>query len=149
MSDGPLLQRAPADSREPPATPHTADGSVSSALSPAQLRIWLLEELHPGTPLHNVALSVHLEGEFKRRALQSALDRLVARHPTLCTSFHAGDAGPTALVAPPTPVRLDAVEVRSATTAEREEIASVLHDQARMPFDLAAPPPLRATLARL
>ena len=51
-------------------------------LSAAQESIWLEEQLNPGSA-YNMPEAWRLKGELDVRALQQALDGLIARHETL------------------------------------------------------------------
>ena len=81
---------------EPPAslTAHTL-----APLSPVQQRLWFLDRLQPGSPVYNLAWTFHLHGVLDLRALQIAIDALVARHAVLRTSFVEIDGEPRQAIA--------------------------------------------------
>ena len=53
----------------------------------AQQRLWFLEQLTPGEPTYNLPYAFWLEGPLDARALQRAMDAMVARHAVLRTSI--------------------------------------------------------------
>ncbi|MFC9510057.1 amino acid adenylation domain-containing protein [Streptomyces sp. NPDC057002] len=65
---------------EPRRTPRTP-------LTPAQRRIWFLEQLHPGTAMYHEPKAIRLDGPLDVPALRWALDRVADRHPALRTVF--------------------------------------------------------------
>ena len=71
--------------------------SVASKLafpmSFAQQRLWLLEQLDPGTPLFNVAEGFRLEGPLDVTALRASINEIVHRHEALRTTFEDADGG--------------------------------------------------------
>ncbi|HWO09215.1 MAG TPA: AMP-binding protein, partial [Polyangiaceae bacterium] len=61
--------------------------------TPAQRRMWLVEQLYPGTAAYNISNSVRLRGPLDAAALERALNEVVARHGSLRTGFEADEAG--------------------------------------------------------
>src|SRR4051812_29916862 len=75
-------------------------------LSFAQRRLWLLDQLHPGSSSYNVPRVYALTGALDPAALARALDALVARHEVLRTTYAEADGEPAQIVGPPTPIEL-------------------------------------------
>ncbi len=65
----------------------------------AQQRLWFLEQLAPGEPAYNMPYAFWLKGPLDPRALQRAMDAMVARHAVLRTSIVAYDGVPEQAVA--------------------------------------------------
>src|SRR5262249_41874415 len=59
------------------------DRTIPSPLSPAQRRLWFLEQLNLGLPVYNEAEAVRLHGELNVEALERALNGVIARHEIL------------------------------------------------------------------
>ncbi|MEU5931245.1 amino acid adenylation domain-containing protein [Micromonospora sp. NPDC047187] len=117
----------------PTPTPAPADATV---LSPAQRRLWLLDQAGAG-PAYLVPIRIALRGPLDATVLTAAIRDVVARHEPLRTVFPAEDGSPRAVVRPAAEVDVplhtagpDAVR-RAATRA----------------FDLAREVPLRVTLS--
>ena len=116
--------------------------------SSSQQRLWFLDQLAPGEPTYNMAFAMWLDGPLDARALQRAMDAMVARHAVLRTSIVAFDGVPEQIVADTAAVPIDRIELPGALddgerTRQAESIAA---DRARQPFDLAAGPLIRAAL---
>lgn len=121
----------------PTATPPGVGTSTDSHLLPASLgqrRLWMLDQLTPGTATYHIAWAVELTGPLDVAALESTLSWLVDRHETLRTHFTAVDGEPAQLVGPATPVRLPVVNVGS-DDAGRERVDAGSDDAGRERVD--------------
>ncbi len=119
-------------------------------LSFAQQRLWILDQLDPGSSAYNVPTSMWLQGTLDQAVLQQALDEIVRRHESLRTVMSADDQGPQQLILPPSPMPLRVEALDHLPEAERQEAA--LHRaraEAARPFDIARGPMIRAVLIRL
>jgi amino acid adenylation domain-containing protein len=124
-----------------------ASQSRSFPLSFAQQRLWLLEQLEPGTSVYNLPLSYRLQGPLNVAALEQSLNEIVNRHESLRTSFAQKDDQPVQVIAPFSPAKLDVVEL---TDLDAESTVRKLVDEAaQRPFDLTRGPLFRARLLRL
>ncbi len=113
----------------------TEDDTFVFPTSSGQRRLWLLDQLIPGSTAYNTAWHVRLTGRLDRPRLERALATVVDRHDALRTTFTAADGVPAQVVVSRVDVRI---------TDIRESEADAL---ARRPFDLATGPLLRAGLA--
>jgi amino acid adenylation domain-containing protein len=114
----------------------------------SQQRLWFLDQLDPGEPTYNMAYAMWLDGLLDTRALQRAIDAMVARHAVLRTSIVAFDGVPEQIVADTAAVPIERIELPAALddggrTRQAESIAA---ERARQPFELAAGPLIRAAL---
>ena len=114
----------------------------------AQQRLWFLEQLTPGEPTYNMPYACWLEGPLDSRALQRAMDTMVARHAVLRTSIVARDGVPEQVVADTGTVPIEHIGLppgldEDERTRRAESIAGEL---ARVSFDLATAPLIRMAL---
>lgn len=131
----------------PRVEPRAAEGLPLSA---AQERMWLLDQLDPGTPAYVYATALRLRGVLAVHAIEQAIDAMVHRHEILRTVIRAGDDGPRQLVDPELAARVPLVDFRNLDATERTVAAQALATEAgRRPFDLAKGPLLRTMLVRL
>ncbi|MEW5925849.1 MAG: amino acid adenylation domain-containing protein [Gemmatimonadota bacterium] len=135
--------------RVPPVVPVPRDGPLPASFG--QRRLWLVDRLQPGSPAYNVPVSLRVRGPLHPRALARALAALVERHEALRTVLAAAEDGePVQVVAPPGPVPLPAVDLRSLSPAAAErEALRLAGAEALRPFDLERGPLLWSTLLRL
>ncbi|HLP62681.1 MAG TPA: amino acid adenylation domain-containing protein [Candidatus Deferrimicrobium sp.] len=56
-------------------------------LSPAQKRMYLLQQIDPGGTVYNIPLILELEGEVNKKKLEETFRGLINRHESLRTSF--------------------------------------------------------------
>ena len=87
------------DAGVPPLVPVPRDGSPLP-LSFAQQRQWFIDQMEGAGAAYHVAWRVRLRGELDRTALARALERIVARHESLRTTFPAVDGEPEQRIAP-------------------------------------------------
>ena len=122
-------------------------------LSFAQRRLWVLEELWPGTPLYNVPLALELHGPLSETALRRAMAEIVRRHEALRTGFALAGDEPAQLVRPAGRFELAVIDLRSLPAepdgARWREAFRRARQEAARPFDLTRDQLLRGTLVRL
>jgi natural product biosynthesis luciferase-like monooxygenase protein/amino acid adenylation domain-containing protein/FkbM family methyltransferase len=139
--------RGAADAAPPPLVPVPRDGGALP-LSAAQQRLWLQHQVAPAS--YNLAAALRLRGELSAEALRGALEAVVARHEVLRTRLFLEGGAPVQVVEPARPFALPAVDLAPFPEAEREAaVARYAAEEAARPFDLEAPPLLRAALLRL
>ncbi|AUS81135.1 hypothetical protein C1701_25465 [Actinoalloteichus sp. AHMU CJ021] len=122
------------------------DRSGPLPLSPAQQRLWFLDEFAPGSVEHNTGIGLRLLGELDLSALRAALTRLVERHEILRTTFVTQDGEGTQVVGPAREVVLDEVDLCGASP---DVVDKAVRELATAPFDLASGPLLRPTALRV
>ncbi|GII00832.1 non-ribosomal peptide synthetase [Planobispora takensis] len=112
-------------------------------LSPAQERLWFLHRYDPADPGYNVNIVHRVTGPVDGGVLALALGDLQARHEALRTRFPEREGRPYGLVEPPSAVPVELLEL-----SEQQALHAVA-ERTNAPFDLAAGPPIRATLIGL
>src|SRR5215212_6989644 len=130
--------------------PETAGGTSAAApfLSPAQERLWFLDQINPGDASFNIARAVSIDGVLDRDLLQRCLRQIVSRHESLRTTFattqlYAGvDSRPVQLVADSTNVCIELMDASSKVA----DVRRLLRDKAQQSFDLSLGPLIRATI---
>ncbi|MBV6325446.1 non-ribosomal peptide synthetase [Duganella violaceipulchra] len=126
-----------------------ADRGQPLPLSWAQQRLWFLARLDPaGSMAYHMPAALRLRGALERAVLQATLDRVVARHESLRTSFADGADGPVQRIgAADSGFALAWRDLRGLGGQEQEAaVARIGADEACQPFDLAAGPLLRGQL---
>jgi len=136
-----------ARSELPPIEPAPRDGPVP--LSFAQQRLWFLEQLGNLGSTYNVRRHRRLRGELDRAALARALDDIVARHEALRTVFAEVDGVPEQRIAPEDAGFLLRENDLSGRADAPAELARLMAEEGRAPFDLERGPLIRGRLVRL
>jgi amino acid adenylation domain-containing protein len=132
----------------PPLVPVPRDRPLP--LSFAQARLWFIDQLQPGSAAYNIPYALRLKGALDAEALERSLAALAARHETLRTRFAVLDGEPVQVIDPAGPVSLERIDLSHLSVDAREaELRSLASAEAARPFDLAAGPLFRSTLARL
>ncbi len=120
------------------------DRSGAIPLSFAQERLWMLDRMEPGLTAYNVAQCWRISGPLDPEALDRSLHDLARRHEILRTTFSTAENGTPVQVIHPSSTLL----VRRILIGA-DALSRLAEEEAARPFDLAAGPLWRATLARL
>ncbi|MFC8954497.1 amino acid adenylation domain-containing protein [Streptomyces sp. NPDC057101] len=114
-------------------------------LSHAQQRLWVIQQIECTSAAYNFPLVMRLRGTFDREAWRAALADVTDRHEALRTLFTERDGQAYQRILPAGSAA-PAVEHLRAT---EDEVSALVDAAVRRPFDLAAEPPLRATVMEL
>src|SRR5215208_87792 len=74
--------------------PASSNAAASAPASYDQQRLWFLDQLDPGSSAYNISAAIQLSGPLNKRALEQALNQIVARHEILRTTFREVDGEP-------------------------------------------------------
>jgi len=138
----------------PPVLPVPREGSLATGLvcSFAQQRLWVLDQLLPGSPAYNIPVAIRFEGPVDLPRLGEALAAIVRRHESLRTTFAAGpDGQPVQVIAPPRSLPLPPVVDLGGLpeTVRLSEAVARLIAESVLPFNLGKGPLLRPFFFRL
>ncbi len=124
--------------------------SADYEASPAQKRTWLLSQFEGATTVYNVPGSFLIEGELDFEALEQSLQKVVARHDILRTTFRLVDGVLRQKVRAYRADFFQLVEVDLRSSAQQEQaLEERMAAEYSTPFDLERGPLLRAYLLRL
>jgi amino acid adenylation domain-containing protein len=119
-------------------------------LSFAQQRLWVLDQLEPGSSAYNIPVAEQISGPLNVAALEQSFNELVRRHESLRTTFTIVEGQPVQIINEPPPLRLEVLDLSHLPAAEREsEAERQTHEEAQQPFDLEHGPLLRVRLLKL
>jgi len=122
----------------------------SSPLSPAQQRLWFLDQLEPGSSFYNLPGAVRLRGALDLKAFERSLNEVVRRHEILRATFPMIGGEAQQRIKPNFYLPLPVTDLTSLPDDEREAEAQRLCDEeAARPFNLSSGPQIRAQLLRL
>src|SRR5262245_35438276 len=127
-----------------------ADRSKHIPLSFAQQRLWFLAQLEGVREAYHITLGLQLKGQLDRAALRQALDRILARHESLRTTFGLVGGAMAQSIATIDESRLQLVEhdLHQRENGD-EELEELIEREARAAFDLEAGPLIRGRLIRV
>jgi amino acid adenylation domain-containing protein/natural product biosynthesis luciferase-like monooxygenase protein len=114
----------------------------------AQERLWFLSQLPGVSAAYHLACGVRIAGALDLGALQAALDRLLARHESLRTTFISSHGLPRQVIAAPAPFALSHDDVSAAPDPDAA-LHALAANEAAAPFDLARGPLIRGRLVRV
>jgi thioesterase domain-containing protein len=115
-----------------------------------QQRLWVVDQLHPGTTAYHVPVSLRLKGPLALDALERSFRAIVARHESLRTTFGMQDGAPMQLVRSSGAIPLQVQDITAHPGADLEAYAySLARQEIQKPFDLRNGPLIRAALLRL
>ncbi len=120
-------------------------------LSYAQERLWYLEQLTPGTPVHNVPFAFELSGSLNSRALEQAINQIVDRHEPLRTCFQTNKGQVVQVIGAPQTIGLPHTDLTHLTDPEEQSRAlkEALTQKIAQPFDITEGPLLSLDLFRM
>ncbi|MFD3484684.1 amino acid adenylation domain-containing protein [Streptomyces sp. NPDC058665] len=120
------------------------EGTGPAVVSLGQERLWFLDHLVGGGALYNVPFVVRVRGGCDVGSLHGAIQELVGRHEALRSGIRTVDGRPVPVVCD---VGTDVPwSVVSAT--DESQAWNVVRTRVREPFDLSAPPLVRAGFVR-
>ncbi len=111
-------------------------------MSSAQRRLYILQEMEPGTIGYNMPQRMHLDGDLDKDCLERSFKELVARHEGLRTSFLMKDETPVQRVHDRVPFEIEYFEIGADGAKSWEGIYAGFV----RPFDLSQAPLLRVGL---
>ncbi|WP_251091674.1 amino acid adenylation domain-containing protein [Streptomyces sp. Caat 7-52] len=133
---------------DPETPPIAASGpAVRQPLSHGQERLWYLEQLTPGHPVHHLSSATCVEGPLDAGRLALALRICASRHDLLRSSVADRGDGPIRTVHPTADLPLRRVDLRGQAVPDAK-LCALLADERAHPFELSSAPLLRATLVR-
>ncbi|MFB8139471.1 non-ribosomal peptide synthetase, partial [Streptomyces parvus] len=116
-------------------------------LSPAQRRLWFLQQLHGVGSDYTIPFAARLTGPLDVPALRAAVLDVMTRHESLRTVFPATDGQPRQHIVDAADLP-EPLTVTDATGTEGE-LRLYVEEMARTPFDVERDVPLRAGLLRI
>jgi len=116
-------------------------------LSFGQQRLWFLDQLEPGSRLYNMPRVLRVRGKVDIPALHRAINKIVARHATLRTTFALDGTEPVQVIASQLELPLPVSDLCALPEVQREAQArNLAAEEAQRPFDLSSGPLLRVQL---
>ncbi|MFV2086258.1 non-ribosomal peptide synthetase [Micromonospora sp. LOL_021] len=126
----------------------TATGPVP--LTPAQRRLWFLEQLRPGSAAFNLSYCLILDRKIELAALNDALSGLARRHDILRAVIEVEDGEPRQVLKDGARPRLAVVVVDAASDAHgRAELVRRAQAAADEPIDLTTGPLAKLIVYRM
>jgi len=114
-------------------------------LSPAQKRLYILQQIDPAGIGYNIFGALRLEGALDYHRLEWSFHRLIQRHESLRTSFHLLDGTPVQRIGQKKGFGIENYQLHPEAT--KNDIDHMFKDFIR-PFDLAYAPLLRVGLIK-
>lgn len=126
-----------------------ADSHIRPA-SPAQQRLWFLDQLNPADVSYNMAQAYRLRGVLDHDVLSRSLDAIVRRHESLRTTFVLHNDLPAQVVHKRQPSVLSVVDATANGVDTTEAgIQDLIDNLLAQPFNLQNGPLFRAFLYQL
>jgi amino acid adenylation domain-containing protein len=121
-----------------------AENKLFYPLSSAQKRLYVLQQMNPGSTGYNIPTVVALEGELNIGQMDLAFRKLVKRHESFRTSFPMIGNKPVQRIHLEVPFVVEYYDITVEWGAEVEMIAKNFI----RPFDLSRPPLLRVGIVK-
>ena len=126
------------------------DQGALCPMSPAQQRIWFIEQLAPEALSYNEAEAVRLKGDLDVEALEQAFNIIVSRHELLRSTIKTTDSKSYFVVHDEWPLEFKVTDLGGLKRDEQDsEVDRLLISEPRKPYNLEKAPGIRVTLVRL
>src|SRR6185312_13761029 len=125
-----------------------ASPSSPLPLSYAQERIWLHEQLVPGSLVHNRPANIRLRGHLNITALHQALQQVVQRHQALRTTVSVNNGQTRPQIDDKFSLEMPFIEVAGHSDPAKR-IAELILDHSCQSFDLTTGPIVHSQLVRI
>ncbi|MCX6584461.1 MAG: condensation domain-containing protein [Candidatus Aminicenantes bacterium] len=120
-------------------------------LSYSQKRLWYISKTEPDNPLFNMPGGTTLYEAFDEAVVRRVVERLIARHESLRTSFKEKDKEPVQVIEPVDrlKINLEVIDLSALTGVEREKMRGELYmEESVYIFNLQQPPLFRVKVIK-
>ena len=114
----------------------------SQPLSPAEQRLWFVDQLEPNHPFYNLPLAAIVQGPLNTDYFWQSVQDCIARHETLRSTYDVVDGIPLRRVHQSLIVVPESIDLRSHTNPS-DVLNAQIAAHSRRPFDLAQGPLMR------
>ncbi|BAY15303.1 amino acid adenylation domain-containing protein [Anabaenopsis circularis NIES-21] len=143
-----IARKAGGQLQLPPIQPVVRDGVLPLAF--AQIRLWFLAQLDPGSSTYNLSRALKLQGALNITALEQSLNEIISRHEVLRTSFTCVDEQPVQVINYDCSIKIPIINLQDLSAEAREiEVKKLLKQEAQTSFDLTTAPLLKTLLIQL
>lgn len=119
-------------------------------LSPSQQRLWFLEQVHPGSAINHISMSVRIRGSVNPAVLERSVQEIARRHTILQTRFGSERGEGFAEVSCEAIVTIGRQDFQAVDPAEQDvQVQQFLRAERSRPFDVRQGPLFRVTLLAL
>ncbi len=129
------------------------------ALSPAQKRLYILQQMEPESTTYNIPEIFLLEGDFDKEKMESAFKGLIKRHESLRTAFEVREENPVQRIYDEVEFEIEYDDLKGTQVEVEEEKSSshapgsTLHANSIKnfirPFDLSQAPLLKVGFLKI
>ena len=129
---------------------HQSRQETPIPLSFAQRRLWLLEQLKPGSRAYNEFSAIEILGSLNIQVLEQSLNEIVYRHEILRTIFPTLNGEPVQVITPTKCANLSVMDLSNLPKSKQDvELQRIADKESHYSFDLSHGPLHRLTLIRL
>ncbi|SDE33822.1 amino acid adenylation domain-containing protein, partial [Rhodococcus tukisamuensis] len=114
-------------------------------LSPAQQRVWFLNQFDIASPAYNIPMALRVSGTLDVEALRAAVGDVIERHESLRTVYPASEDGPHQVIVPSAQVVPD---LTPSLLGDEDALRAEIAELASRGFDVSAEAPVRGALLR-
>ena len=129
--------------------PATRTGELP--LSYSQQRLWLLDQLNPGSHVYIIPLVVRFVGSLDVPLLEKCINKIIERHEILRTTFAPNSAHqPIQVIAPSLSISILQLGLQDIPSEQKDsQTRRLILEASREPFDLTQGPLIRAKLLQV
>lgn len=129
----------------PPLLPASRAEAIPASF--AQERLWLTDQLAPGSSAYNIPFAFRIYGKLDKVALAKSLQAVSDRHESLRTKFASIDGQPIQVIDEVTPVTFAVIDLSQTPTEDpNSKVLQLVQEEAQRPFNLVKDSLFRAQL---
>jgi amino acid adenylation domain-containing protein len=122
----------------------------SYALSPAQVRMWIAENLSNDPAMHNISMGLRIRGNLQVEILTQVINNIIERHEGLKIAIKIIDDIPKQVINNQLSVNIPIIDLFKLSLAEAEnELQIISHDDAILRFNLEEAPLFRIKIVKM
>lgn len=119
-------------------------------LSPAQQRLWFLEQVHPGSAINHISMAVRIRGSVDLEVVRQSVREIVGRHEVLRTRFGSERGEGFTEVSFDPIITIVQQDFQQFDAAEQDiQVQQFLQTERTRPFNLRQGPLFRVALLAL
>lgn len=129
---------------------NNTDYSLPQPLSPAQERLWIINQIENNNPSYNISFSYFFEGTLDRKIFQESLEELFERHKILKSYIRTMNGSPSVVINPGFKIYISEMDFSGFSGIDQDnKVQEFIKNESRTKFSVEDSSLYRITLINL